>query len=83
MEWEDEDNFEDQGELEDPEHSLTNSFTEGRLQQEYRNFTRPQPHIEAYRQAASAVEVMTIDVTYSNKQVRDSQGTSSPKQAGP
>ena len=82
MDWEEpeEDIFEDEDEIEELEHSCTNSLTEGRLQQEY---TRPEPNLELYRQCEQDIEVMSIDITHSNRLVRDQQGTFALSKAMP
>ena len=82
MDWENDDIQDDQGELEDPEHSVTNSITEGRLQEEFKNCTRPPVDLSRFQNAAENIEVMSIDVTYTNRRIKDSEGNYIVKKEG-
>lgn len=60
---------------EDPgDDSFSNSLTE-RLRQGNTDFSRPAPELDPLRRGDIDIHVMGIDVTYSNKETKDSQGT--------
>ena len=42
-------------------------MTEGRIQEEYKNCTRPPADLSRYENADTDIEVMGIDVTYTNR----------------
>jgi hypothetical protein len=62
-------------EEEDIDPEISNSMAEGKLQ-EYKDLARPPIDLKDLAKSSSDLCLMGIDVTYSNKVVRDQEGTS-------
>jgi hypothetical protein len=64
-------------EEEDIDPEISNSMAEGKLQ-EYKDLARPPIDLKDLAKSSSSDDLclMGIDVTYSNKVVRDQEGTS-------